>query len=306
MRFNTRKGIERGRTKRDILEMLGTGYAAGLATVNTIDLYAIDDRVNTLTQILRGVLGRDMDNQVLQARLGDGAEGERLQVAHTLQKHAKTINLIHAMGNAISKRLQAEIVCSGYGAWILSEVQHNLEQLQNGDIPDWIPNSILNNWTLDKKVNNTCEVRRNSHARVPKFRCITGRVNMIRFVLSIPQYDVTKGDPLYQIDNIGEVRNQTRLRYHQPARWAIKVNNSTRGIAITDCYKNNQVVLCRDRATNDECGFHQINGCMLSITPLKHDLETIAAPQGNGEWCVSTGAANLTIKTRGGVTPCPH
>uniref|UniRef100_UPI00398F5675 uncharacterized protein n=1 Tax=Pristiophorus japonicus TaxID=55135 RepID=UPI00398F5675 len=54
----------------------------------------------------------------------------------------------------------------------------------------------------------------------------------------------------------------------------------------------------------DDCGYDQVDGRTLSITPLARDYETTAAPWGNGAWCVSTTATEMTITNKGGDTSC--
>uniref|UniRef100_UPI00398E5CE3 uncharacterized protein n=1 Tax=Pristiophorus japonicus TaxID=55135 RepID=UPI00398E5CE3 len=240
---------------------------------------------------MKGLLERVEQNQEDQANLGKEGAEIQLDGISVLEAHAKTINhLIDREKKDTGKQRQRQL-CHAYGLWMVGQIRHNLDQIQRGEVPDWIDSSHLAQLANQRGTLDNCILKGLTRVYPAIPDCQMGRNTGIGIVLMIPIATPDSGPfPLYQLENIGVIRENVSIRYYLTTASAVRRNDILTRISLTDCKQRGGIKVCFHpvgRGELDECGFNRTDGCVLEIVPA-HMHFARAGNGGKGRYCVST------------------
>ncbi|GCC40952.1 hypothetical protein chiPu_0024650 [Chiloscyllium punctatum] len=272
------------RHRRDIISDALTGLNTGTFVVNSLDIQGLNEKIEQLKGVMRDLLARSLTHQAEQAFLGEEGAHLQLEGIAVLETHAHTINRLIGRERENTAHIQEGQLCHAYGLWLVAQIRHNLDQIQRGEVPDWIDSTKLatlagrsgphDSWTM-KGMTRVYPV-------IPD--CDISEATGVRMVLLIPV--VTPVPHRKHWSNTGKHLPQIYFgtRHSHLPRWL-----SLRGAACR-LHRRGAITICPHplrRSETVECGFNRRQGCTLEIEPTGPHL-TRAGYGGRGQYCVST------------------
>ncbi|XP_067879622.1 uncharacterized protein [Heterodontus francisci] len=179
------------RTKRGIVNDVATRFNTGASIVNSLDIL---EKMEHLKGGMKGLLKRAEKNQEDQTNLGEEGTEIQLDGITILEAHARTVNHLIDREKEDAAKLRQGQLSHAYGLWMVGQTQHNLDQIQRGEVPDWIDTPHLARLAGRKGTLDNC---------TPK--------GPTRVYPVIPDCEMGKA---YQLENIGVLRGNTSLRYY--------------------------------------------------------------------------------------------
>ncbi|GCC42220.1 hypothetical protein chiPu_0026453, partial [Chiloscyllium punctatum] len=292
------------RNRWDIISDTLTGLNTGTSMVNSLDIQGLNEKVEQLRGVMRDLLARSLTHQAEQAFLGE--EGAHLQLdgIAVLETHAYTINCLIDQERENTAHIQEGQLCHAYGLWMVAQIRHNLDQIQRGEVPDWINSTKLaslagGSGTLDSRT------LKGMTRVIPD--CEVSEATGVGMVLLIPVVTPGSGPfPLFHIENIGVIRENTSFKYILAHDTAISRDGAVYGVPLAGCKRRVAITVCPHplrRSETAECGFHRTQGCTLGIE-LTGLHFTRGGYGGRGQYCVST--LETSFGFNGLQCPIPH
>ncbi|GCC42508.1 hypothetical protein chiPu_0026611 [Chiloscyllium punctatum] len=149
-----------------------------------------------------------------QAFLGEEGAHIQLDGIAVLETHTHTINRLIDRERENTAHIQEGQLCHAYGLWMVAQIRHNLDQIQRGEVPDWIDSTKLaslagRSGPLDSR---TLKGMTRVYPVIPD--CEVSEATGVGMVLLIPVVTLGSGPfPLFHIENIGVIRENASLKY---------------------------------------------------------------------------------------------
>ncbi|GCC42305.1 hypothetical protein chiPu_0026399, partial [Chiloscyllium punctatum] len=220
-----------------------------------------------------------------------GGRGSTPSGIAVLETHAHTINRLIDRERENTAHIQEGQLCHAYGLWMVAQIRHNLDQIQRGEVPDWIDNTKLaslagRSGTLDSR---TLKGMTRVYPVIPD--CEVSEATGVGMVLLIPVVTPGSGPfPLFHIENIGVIRENASLKYIMAHDTANSRDGAVYVVPLAGCKQRGAITICPhplQRSETEECGFNRTQGCTLEIEPTGPHF-TRAGYCGRGQYCVST------------------
>ncbi|GCC42433.1 hypothetical protein chiPu_0026232 [Chiloscyllium punctatum] len=174
---------------------------------------------------------------------------------------------------------------------MVAQIRHNLDQVQRGEVPNWIDSAKLASLAGRSRPLNSRTLKGMTRVYPVIPDCEVSEATGVGIVLLIPVVTPGSGPfPLFHIENIGVIRENASLKYCLAHHTATSRNGAVYGVLLTGCKQKEAITICPHslrRSEIAECGFNRTQGCTLEIEPTGPHFTRVGY-DGRGQYCVST------------------
>ncbi|GCC19764.1 hypothetical protein chiPu_0018518 [Chiloscyllium punctatum] len=233
------------RHRRDIVNDALTRLNTGTSVVNSLDIQGLNKKIEKLKGVMRDLLQRSLTNHADQALLGEEGAYIQLDGIAVLETHAHTINHLIDRERENTAHIHEGQLCHAYALWMVAQIRYNLDQVQRGEVPDWIDSAKLaslaeRSGPLDSR---TLKGMTRVYPVTPD--CEVSEATGVRIVLLIPVVTPGSGPfPLFHIENIVIIQENASLKYRLAHHTARSQNGAVYGVTLTGCKRRGAITIC--------------------------------------------------------------